>query len=146
MSEQVVSQSEIMRKNITAVVEMQRKMTEAKTTGGLIADRVTQFAGSMVFVYLHVLWFGFWVLLNTGLVHIPRVSEFDPFPFPLLTTIVSLEAIFLSTFVLISQNRLAAASEKRAELDLQVNLLSEQKAAKVLDLLDQITDQLDSMG
>jgi uncharacterized membrane protein len=146
MSNQAISQSEIMRKNITAVVEMQRKMTEAKTTGGLVADHITQFAGSMLFVYLHIIWFGFWILLNTGLVHVPQISEFDPFPFPLLTTIVSLEAIFLSTFVLVSQNRLAAASEKRAELDLQVNLLAEQKAAKVLDLLDQITDQLDSMG
>ena len=146
MSEQAISQSEIMRKNITAVVEMQRKMTEAKTTGGFIADYVTRFAGSMIFVYLHVAWFGIWILLNTGIIHIPQVSEFDPFPFPLLTTIVSLEAIFLSTFVLISQNRLAAASEKRAELDLQVNLLAEQKAAKVLDLLDQMTAQLDKMG
>jgi uncharacterized membrane protein len=146
MSEQAISQSEIMRKNITAVVEMQRKMTEAKTTGGFVADYVTRFAGSMIFVYLHVIWFGVWILLNTGLINIPHVSEFDPFPFPLLTTIVSLEAIFLSTFVLISQNRLAAASEKRAELDLQVNLLAEQKAAKVLDLLDQMTAQLDNMS
>lgn len=146
MSDQAVSQSEIMRKNISAVVEMQRKMTEAKTVGGLIADAITQFAGSMTFVYLHVVWFGFWVLLNTGLIHLPRISEFDSFPFPLLTTIVSLEAIFLSTFVLISQNRLAAASEKRAELDLQVNLLAEQKAAKVLEMLDQITEQLDGMS
>lgn len=146
MSNQAISQSEIMRKNISAVVEMQRKITEAKTTGGFIADHITQFAGSMLFVYLHILWFGFWALLNTGMLHIPYVSQFDPFPFPLLTTIVSLEAIFLSTFVLISQNRLAAASEKRAELDLQVNLLAEQKAAKVLDLLDQMTAQLDSMS
>ena len=60
--------------------------------------------------------------------------------------IVSLEAIFLSTFVLISQNRLAAAGEKRAELDLQINLLAEQKATKVLDMLDQITEQLDQVG
>jgi uncharacterized membrane protein len=146
MSGGVVSQSEIVRKNTAAILEMQRKMTEARTLGGRIADGITDFTGSMAFVYVHVIWFGVWILLNIGLIHIPRLSEFDPFPFSLLTMIVSLEAIFLSTFVLISQNRLSAASEKRSELDLQVNLLAEQKATKVLEMLDQITTQLDSVG
>lgn len=146
MSSQAVSQSEIVRKNTAATIEMQRKMTEARTLGGRIADAITDFTGSMAFVYVHVVWFGIWVVLNIGLIRIPHLSEFDKFPFSLLTMIVSLEAIFLSTFVLISQNRLAAASEKRAELDLQVNLLAEQKATKVLEMLSQITEQLDSMG
>jgi uncharacterized membrane protein len=146
MSSQAVTQNEIVRKNTAAIADMQRKVTEARTLGGRIADAITDFTGSMVFVYLHVIWFSLWVLLNVGLIHIPYVSEFDPFPFGLLTMIVSLEAIFLSTFVLISQNRLACASEKRAELDLQVNLLAEQKATKVLEVLDQITQQLDQMS
>jgi uncharacterized membrane protein len=146
MSSQAVSQSEIVRKNTAAIAEMQRKITEARTLGGRIADGVTNFTGSMVFVYVHIVWFTLWVLLNVGFIHIPNISEFDPFPFQLLTMIVSLEAIFLSTFVLISQNRLACASETRAELDLQVNLLAEQKATKVLEMLDQITEQLDSMS
>lgn len=146
MSSEAVSQSEIVRKNTVAIAEMQRKITEARTIGGRIADGITDFTGSMVFVYVHVVWFAVWILLNVGLIHIPRISEFDPFPFQLLTMVVSLEAIFLSTFVLISQNRLACASEKRAELDLQVNLLAEQKATKVLEMLDQITEQLDQVG
>lgn len=146
MSSEVVSQSEIVRKNTVAIAEMQRKITEARTIGGRIADGITDFTGSMVFVYVHVIWFAVWILLNVGLIQIPRISEFDPFPFQLLTMVVSLEAIFLSTFVLISQNRLACASEKRAELDLQVNLLAEQKATKVLEMLDQITEQLDQVG
>jgi uncharacterized membrane protein len=146
MSSEAVSQSEIVRKNTAAIVEMQRKITEARTLGGRVADAITDFTGSMTFVYVHVVWFSVWIMLNVGLIHIPRVSEFDKFPFSLLTMIVSLEAIFLSTFVLISQNRLAAASEKRAELDLQVNLLAEQKATKVLEMLDQITEQLDQVG
>lgn len=146
MSSQAISQSEIVRKNSAATIEMQRKMTEARTLQGRVADIITTFSGSMAFVWIHAVWFGLWVLLNIGLLHIPHISEFDPFPFGLLTMIVSLEAIFLSTFVLISQNRLAAASEKRAELDLQVNLLAEQKATKVLEMLAQITEQLDSMG
>jgi uncharacterized membrane protein len=146
MSSQALSQGEIMRKNTAATVEMQRKMTEARTLGGRIADAITDFTGSMVFVYVHVVWFAVWILLNVGLIHIPNISEFDRFPFSLLTMIVSLEAIFLSTFVLISQNRLSCASEKRAELDLQVNLLAEQKATKVLEMLDQLTQQLDQMS
>jgi len=146
MSSRAVSQSEIVRKNTAAVLEMQRKMTEARSIGGRIADAITDFTGSMGFVWIHAIWFGLWITLNVGWIHLPRISQFDPFPFQLLTMVVSLEAIFLSTFVLISQNRLAEASEKRAELDLQVNLLAEQKATKVLELLDQITTQLDQMS
>jgi uncharacterized membrane protein len=146
MSTQTVSQNEIVRKNTAAIAEMQRKITRARTLGGRIADAITDFTGSMAFVYVHVVWFALWILLNIGLIHIPHVTEFDRFPFSLLTMIVSLEAIFLSTFVLISQNRLANASEKRAELDLQVNLLAEQKATKVLEMLDKITEQLDRVG
>lgn len=141
-----MSQGDIMRKNIAAVMKAQRQVTEARTTQGRIADAITTFSGSMAFVYIHTIWFGLWILLNVGLIHIPHVSEFDPFPFGLLTLIVSLEAIFLSTFVLISQNRLAQASERRAELDLQVNLLAEQKATKVLEMLDQMARELDGMS
>jgi uncharacterized membrane protein len=146
MSSDAVTQSEIVRKNTAAIIEMQRKVTEARTMQGRVADAITTFSGSMAFVWIHAVWFGFWVLLNIGLLHIPHISEFDPFPFGLLTMVVSLEAIFLSTFVLISQNRLAAASEKRAELDLQINLLAEQKATKTLEILDQIAKQFDSMS
>jgi uncharacterized membrane protein len=146
MSSEVISQSEIMRKNIRAVSEMQRKATESRTMQGRISDLITDFSGSMSFVYLHAVWFGLWVLLNVGKIHVPYLTEFDPYPFGLLTLVVSLEAIFLSTFVLISQNRLACASEKRAELDLQVNLLAEQKTTKVIEMLDDIARQLDGMS
>jgi uncharacterized membrane protein len=146
MSSEVMSQGDIMRKNIAAVMKAQKQVTEARTAQGRIADAITAFSGSMAFVYMHAVWFGLWILLNIGLIHIPRISEFDPFPFGLLTLIVSLEAIFLSTFVLISQNRLAQASERRAELDLQVNLLAEQKATKLLEMLDQMARELDGMS
>ncbi|MGB7925727.1 MAG: DUF1003 domain-containing protein [Pyrinomonadaceae bacterium] len=146
MSSEALSQSELLRKNTAAVLEMQRQATEARTLQGKLADHITDFSGSMAFVYIHAVWFGLWILLNVGFIHIPHVTEFDRFPFGLLTLIVSLEAIFLSTFVLISQNRLACASERRAELDLQVNLLAEQKATKVLEMLDTIAQELDGMG
>ncbi len=87
------------------------------------ADVVTNFAGSLTFVYLHSIWFGLWVLLNIGLVG--ASLEFDKFPFGLLTMIVSLEAIFLSTFVMVSQNRQAMRTEVRSQLDFEANLRSE---------------------
>ena len=88
-----------------------------------VADTITRFAGSMSFVYLHVGWFAVWIVLNAGLVGSALV--FDDFPFGLLTMIVSLEAIFLSTFVMISQNREAMRAEVRANLDFETNLTAE---------------------
>ncbi|MDQ1610206.1 MAG: hypothetical protein QOG00_137 [Pyrinomonadaceae bacterium] len=145
MSTQSVSQNEIIRKNIAAISEMQRKDVATRKPQERISDSITRFSGSTLFVYLHVIWFSLWILLNIKLIRLPYVSEFDPFPFGLLTMIVSLEAIFLSTFVLISQNRMSSLSEKRAELDLQVNMLAEQKAAKTLELLEHVAQQLDSV-
>lgn len=145
MSTETVSQNKIIRKNIAAISEMQRRDVAARKPQERISDSITRFSGSTVFVFLHVIWFGLWILLNINLIRLPYISEFDPFPFGLLTMIVSLEAIFLSTFVLISQNRMSALSEKRAELDLQVNMLAEQKAAKTLELLEHIAQQLDAV-
>jgi uncharacterized membrane protein len=145
MSTETVSQNEIIRKNISAISDMQRRDVASRKPQERLSDSVTRFSGSTLFVFLHVIWFGLWILLNIGLIHLPYITEFDPFPFGLLTMIVSLEAIFLSTFVLISQNRMSALSEKRAELDLQVNMLAEQKAAKTLELLEHIAQQLDTV-
>jgi len=88
-----------------------------------LTDGVTAFAGSLSFVYLHIGWFALWVLLNAGI--FGASITFDGFPFGLLTLIVSLEAIFLSTFVMISQNRQAARADVRSELDFETNLRSE---------------------
>lgn len=87
------------------------------------ADQITAFAGSLNFVYIHSVWFGVWILLNVGL--LGAAARFDPFPFGLLTMIVSLEAIFLSTFVMVSQNRQAARADVRSQLDFETNLRSE---------------------
>jgi uncharacterized membrane protein len=104
-----------------------------------LADAITTFSGRMVFVYVHIVWFGLWILLNTGRMGVPT---FDPFPYGLLTMIVSLEAIFLSTFVLISQNRLSEEAEGRANLNLQIGLLTEHEVTRVLQMLDAIQDKL----
>ncbi len=96
---------------------------------------ITSFSGRMWFVYVHIVWFGLWILLNTERV---GVRAFDPFPYGLLTMIVSLEAIFLSTVVLISQNRLTGEIERRADLDLHIGLLTEHELTRVLRMLDAI--------
>jgi uncharacterized membrane protein len=88
-----------------------------------IADAITSFAGRMVFVYVHAVWFAVWIALNEGL--LGKAGVFDPYPYGLLTMIVSLEAIFLSTFVMISQNRQAARENVRADLDFETNVRSE---------------------
>jgi len=86
------------------------------------ADRITGFAGSLTFVYMHMAWFVVWIAVNVGL--LGAALQFDEFPFGLLTMIVSLEAIFLSAFVMVSQNRQALRSEVRAQVDFESNLQS----------------------
>lgn len=138
-------QAEIVRENAETVQSMQDRLVEAESPIDHVADGISKFAGSTWFVALHAAWFTCWILAGTGVVPL-GLAEIDPYPFSLLTLIVSLEAIFLSTFVLISQNKLAAASDRRSDLDLHINLLAEQKAAKTLELLAQITEQLNSMA
>ena len=89
----------------------------------------------MAFVYVHVAWFGGWILWHV-LPGLPQSVRIDPYPFQFLTFVVSLEAIFLSTFILISQNRQNRITELRNHLDLQINLLSEQENSKVLAMLE----------
>jgi uncharacterized membrane protein len=100
-----------------------------------IADRITRFTGSMGFVYLHLAGVGFWITANLG--WIPGVPKWDE-SFVVLAMLASVEAIFLSTFVLISQNRMAAAADKRADLDLQISLLAEHEITKLATLVAEI--------
>ena len=100
-----------------------RIVSALKRTQDHVADRVTSFAGSLNFVYIHTIWFGIWITINAGAVGASLV--FDEFPYGLLTMVVSLEAIFLSTFVMVSQNRQAARSDIRADLDFENNLRGE---------------------
>jgi uncharacterized membrane protein len=100
-----------------------RLVAAIKRTQDRVADRITSFAGSLNFVYIHAVWFTIWIALNAGLFSASLI--FDEFPYGLLTMIVSLEAIFLSTFVMVSQNRQAARSDIRADLDFENNLRGE---------------------
>jgi uncharacterized membrane protein len=104
-----------------------------------LAAAITRFTGSMAFVYLHLVLFGSWIILNLGLVSF--IPQFDP-SFVVLAMVASVEAIFLSTFVLISQNRMAAAADRRADLDVQINLLAEHEVTKLISIVSAIADHL----
>lgn len=124
---------------IRTIVHMRLKAASQRTREQRLADAITSFSGRMAFVYVHIVWFSIWILLNSGWFNI---QPFDPFPYGLLTMVVSLEAIFLATFVLISQNRMSEQSEERADLDLHIDLLTEYELTRVLQMLDAIQDKL----
>ena len=131
--------AKVVERNIATLCEIREQMDGARSWVDRFADTITRWAGSMTFIGFHVVWFGGWIVWNLGLT---PLKQFDPFPFGLLTMIVSLEAIFLSVFVLISQNREAEVSNQRADLDLQINLLAEYEITRVLELVDAIADHL----
>jgi len=131
--------SKVIEKNIRTIIHLRTKAANERSLQSRIADAITSFSGRMIFAYVHIVWFGVWILLNTGWF---GMRAFDPFPYGLLTMIVSLEAIFLSTFVLISQNRLSEETERRADLDLHIGLLTEHELTRVLQMLDAVQDKL----
>ncbi|MFF1745127.1 DUF1003 domain-containing protein [Streptomyces mirabilis] len=104
-------------------------LARMRGTQDRIADAITTFAGTMQFVYIHAAWFTVWIAFNEGLFGDSAV--WDPYPFGLLTMIVSLEAIFLSTFVMVSQNRQAMREKVRADLDFETNIRSEVWSAHI---------------
>ncbi len=131
--------SDVIERNIQNQVRLRREAISRRTFRERVSDAITAFSGSLSFVYLHALWFGLWVLLNAGWF---GIRPFDPFPYSLLTMIVSLEAIFLSTFVLISQNRSGAEADRRADVALHVGLLTEHEVTRTLQMLDAIQERL----
>jgi uncharacterized membrane protein len=104
-----------------------------------LSDTITRFTGSLTFVYLHAALFGAWIVWNLG--WIPGLPAFDP-SFVVLAMVASVEAIFLSTFVLITQNRMQALADRRAELDLQISLLAEHEVTQLMTLLDAVAQKL----
>ena len=131
--------SSVLERNIQAL-KARREREEAEATAQeRIADAITRFTGSMLFVYLHLAFFGFWIIANLGWV--PGVPKWDE-SFVVLAMMASVEAIFLSTFVLISQNRMSAAADKRADLDLQISLLAEHEITKLAALVSAIADRV----
>lgn len=133
--------SQMAEGNIRAVARLEKKATTERTQADFLADAITRFVGSMTFVYLHLIWFVVWIVFNS----LPMGTgkwRIDPYPFTFLTFIVSLEAIFLSTFILISQNHEERLAQRRNHLDLQINLLSEQETSKIIQMLESIQERL----
>ena len=129
----------VLDKNVRAVVGHRAEGQQARTHIERIVDRIAGFAGSMPFVYLHLVVFGGWLLVDMG--WIPGVPPQDP-AFAILGTIASVEAIFLAAFVLMTQKRMADAAETRAHLALQVGLLSEHEMTRVLRLVTAMSQQM----
>ena len=125
---------DLTRRNVELIGQLEESAKEERTRSDLVAEAIANFCGSMTFVWVHVVWFGSWILIN----FVPGIKHIDPFPFTFLTLVVSLEAIFLSTFILISQNHDTKISERRNHLDLQISLLSEQENTKMIVMLQAI--------
>ncbi|HEY0084869.1 MAG TPA: DUF1003 domain-containing protein [Allosphingosinicella sp.] len=128
-----------LERNIAAIERRRREEAKDATFQDRMAQAIARFSGSMAFVYLHLCLYGFWILAN--LQWVPGVPAWDP-TFVVLAMIASVESIFLSTFILITQNRMAAAADKRADLDLQISLLSEHELTKVVAMVDAIAAHL----
>lgn len=131
--------SSVLARNIEALTRRREDEARRASLSDRIADAVTRFTGSMTFVGLHLVGFGFWIVANLGWV--PGLPAWDE-SFVVLAMIASVEAIFLSTFVLISQNRMQAAADKRADLDLQISLLAEHEVTKLMALTKAMADHL----
>jgi uncharacterized membrane protein len=125
-------------RNIEALAERRRQDEGEATTQDRLATLITRFAGSMAFVYFHAALVVGWVLINTGLT---PLRTFDP-SFVILATVASVEAIFISTFILISQNRAQAAADRRADLNLQISLLSEHEVTHLIKLVTKVAAKL----
>lgn len=128
-----------LRENIALLEERRRADERRAPPAERIAARITCFVGSMLFVGLHAAAYALWIAVNLGAV--PGIRPFDP-SFVILATEASVEAIFLSTFVLITQNRMSAAAERRADLDLHINLLAEHELTRLASLVDRIAGHL----
>ena len=128
----------IVERNIKRLQELRDELDQGKDLKDRLAEQITRLSGSMTFLVLHVVWFAAWIVINEGWT---PLRPFDD-GYGLLTMIVSLEAIFLTTFVLITQNRQAEVDSDRNELDLQIDLLAEYELTRVLVLVHRIADHL----
>lgn len=125
------SAGDTIQSNVAKVVELETAQKENRKVVEKISEWIAAFCGSMTFVWVHIIWFAGWIVVNSVI----PVYQFDPFPYTFLTLVVSLEAIFLSTFILISQNHETQLTERRNHLDLQINILAEQESTATLKLL-----------
>src|SRR5919201_976863 len=127
----------VVERNVQSLVTRRQHEERRKTFHQRMADAMTRFTGTMAFVYIHLVLFGGWIIINLGWTPWPK---FDP-TLVVLAMFASVEAIFLSTFVLITQNRMAANADKRAELDLQISLLAEHEITRLVRLVSALAEK-----
>jgi uncharacterized membrane protein len=128
------------QQNVRTISRLERDALQARSLAERVSDGLLPAIGSIPSIVLHVIMFSGWIVVNCGLV--PRIDPFDPFPFGVLTLFVSTEAVLLAIMILISQNRVIRQADRRAHLDLQVNLLAEQEATLTLHMLQRISRQV----
>lgn len=128
------------QENIETVLRLEMQAMRDRNVAERVAEVIADFMGSVYFLVLQIGWMAVWILLNTGL--LPIIRAFDPFPFPLLCLIVSLEGVMIANFVLIKQNRMGYLSDRREHVDLQINLLAEREVTRLLQLTEQIATRL----
>src|SRR6202050_745589 len=126
--------------HIDSIVRQEEEALERRSSAERLADAVGSFAGSLLFVMLHLVLLIAWLLINSG--EIPSARPFDPYPFQLLGVIVAIEAVILSSFILMRQNRMMRRGERRDHLNLQVDLLAEKEITKVLQMVHAICGKM----
>jgi uncharacterized membrane protein len=136
--QQSSNMASVVDKNIRALLSRRNQEERSKRVQDRIADSISRFTGSMTFVYIHLIVFGLWIIINLGWTSLPA---FDP-TFVILAMFASVEAIFLSTFVLITQNRMAAQADRRADLDLHISLLAEHEVTRLITLVSAIAQRM----
>lgn len=129
----------VVERNIRALLEKRQAEESALPWYEKLATIVTDFTGSIQFVAIHLVIYGLWILVNVGWV--PILPKFDP-TFVILAMVASVEAIFLSTFILMTQNRMMAQADRRADLNLQISLLAEHEVTRLLTLTKEISEKL----
>ena len=130
----------IPRGNVERVAKLEADALGARSVGARCAAALIRIAGTTTFAVVHLVWFVGWISVNTALV--PGIRPFDPYRFNFLTLVVSLEAIFLSIWILISQNEMERLADRRAHLDLQINMLAEQESTASIRMLQRISERL----
>ncbi|HEX5605361.1 MAG TPA: DUF1003 domain-containing protein [Candidatus Binatia bacterium] len=128
------------QQNVRTVSQLEQAALRSRSVAERVSDVLTKAVGSLSSIVLHLTWFTLWILINTGV--LPIVQRFDPFPFGILTLIVSTEGVLLALTILISQNRMIRQADRRAHLDLQISLLDEQETTAVLRILRRMAQHL----
>ena len=132
--------ADLVRRNIDRVIRLEEHAAQSKTPAEAATDWVGRFVGTVTFVAVHLAVFAAWIALNCGAFDLIR--PFDRYPFNLLSMVTSCEAVILTAFVLMSQNRMTSLANRRDHFDLQVNLMAEQEASITIQMLDRISRKL----